>query len=541
MAVSPTHRRLRAPRRDGEALIDPPLVEMPSALAQNRESRSCFDHDVQGRSIRELSQAARRELLDLGRQYTGEYRDVDNPTVDATEVVSRPLILSGHQPELFHAGVWFKNFALSSLARACGATAINLLIDNDVCRAPAIRVPAGSAQRPRLESVPIDGANALLPYEERGIVDRDLFHSFAQRVERTIAPFVARPLVSEIWPDACSSAERTGNLGRSLSAARHRLEGRWGLTTLEAPLGAVCDLPAFRWFAAHLLGQLPRFHEVYNASLAEHRAAARIRSRTHPVPELATDGEWLEAPFWIWSADDPRRRRLFARHTGQGVEIVDRGGVRHVLPLSIDRSADAAVERLAQLAAGGLKLRPRALITTMYARLALSDYFLHGIGGAKYDELTDRIIARFFACQPPAYGVATATLLLPIDRPAVTGEEFCRTDRELRDMHFNPDRHLDNGAACDETVAALVREKHNWIAAELPKGERRGRHRTIEELNRRLETYVADERERLRVERVRLAEQLRIARLLGSREFSFCLFPAETLPRMLLELSHYKP
>ena len=44
----------------------------------------------------------------------------------------------------------------------------------------------------------------------------------------------------------------------------------------------------------------------------------------------------------------------------------------------------------------GIRLRPRALTTTMYLRLAMGDLFLHGIGGAKYDQLTDRIIEHFF-------------------------------------------------------------------------------------------------------------------------------------------------
>ena len=55
----------------------------------------------------------------------------------------------------------------------------------------------------------------------------------------------------------------------------------------------------------------------------------------------------------------------------------------------------------------GLRLRPRALVTTMYARLMLADLFLHGIGGAKYDQLTDLIIRQFFDVQPPRGAAVT--------------------------------------------------------------------------------------------------------------------------------------
>ena len=36
----------------------------------------------------------------------------------------------------------------------------------------------------------------------------------------------------------------------------------------------------------------------------------------------------------------------------------------------------------------GVKIRPRAILTTLYSRLFLSDLFIHGIGGAKYDAWT---------------------------------------------------------------------------------------------------------------------------------------------------------
>ena len=48
------------------------------------------------------------------------------------------------------------------------------------------------------------------------------------------------------------------------------------------------------------------------------------------------------------------------------------------------------------LEAHGFKIRTRALTTTMFARLFLADLFIHGIGGGIYDELTDRIIERYY-------------------------------------------------------------------------------------------------------------------------------------------------
>ena len=55
-----------------------------------------------------------------------------------------------------------------------------------------------------------------------------------------------------------------------------------------------------------------------------------------------------------------------------------------------------------------------ALVNTLYCRLFLGEYFLHGIGGGKYDEVTDALAQAFYGVEPPAYGVLTATLLLPL-------------------------------------------------------------------------------------------------------------------------------
>src|SRR4029079_261554 len=131
-------------------------------------------------------------------------------------------------------------------------------------------------------------------------------------------------------------------------------------------------------FAAHLLVQLPRLWEIYNAALNEYRHINRIRSGTHPVPGLQRDDEWWESPFLMWTNENPRRRRPFVRRQQDLLVISDREGVRLTLDISADESADKAVEQLYDAEKRGIKLRPLALITTMYARLVLSDLFIHG-------------------------------------------------------------------------------------------------------------------------------------------------------------------
>ena len=83
------------------------------------------------------------------------------------------------------------------------------------------------------------------------------------------------------------------------------VEADWGVRNLELPLSDLCETDGFRWFACHILAQLPRFRAVHNASLARYRALYHIRSKNHPVAELVRQGDWLEVPFWAWRAEEP--------------------------------------------------------------------------------------------------------------------------------------------------------------------------------------------------------------------------------------------
>ena len=248
-------------------------------------------------------------------------------------LAAMPPALAGHQPQLFHPGVWFKNFAVGTLARRHGAVAVNLLIDTDTFKHNAIPVPGGSRTHPERHLIAMDLADRPIPFEERRILDRRQFAEFGRRVADRLAPLVPDPLLRDWWPMVVQRSTETDNLGACLAQARHQLEGRWGLSTLELPESAVCSSEPFAWFTAHLLAQLPRFRSAYNEAVAEYRRRSRIRSAAHPVPDLAADGPWLEAPFWIWTADNPSRRRLFARQAGQRDRKSTRLNSSHI-PLS---------------------------------------------------------------------------------------------------------------------------------------------------------------------------------------------------------------
>src|SRR5581483_5923977 len=269
---------------------------------------------------------------------------------------------------------------------------------------------------------------------------------------------------------------------------------RWGCRAYEVPLSRLCQGEAFALFAGHLLEHLPRLHDLYNGTVEDYRRRHGLRSRHHPVPDLARAGDWLEAPFWAWRAGHGRRARLFVRRTANVLEL--RAGDEAWPTLPLPAARDAFVGAWTKLEPSGYKVRTRALTTTLFARLCLGDLFIHGIGGGKYDELTDVLLERFFGLPAPPYVVLSATLLLPLPRFAARAETCRDLARSARDAWYNPQRHL---SATTAPVIDLIRQKQAWIERACPTHEdRRVRFTELRRLNERLRPFLRGQDEAFR-------------------------------------------
>jgi hypothetical protein len=294
------------------------------------------------------------------------------------------------------------------------------------------------------------------------------------------------------------------------------------LETLELPQNRLCETAAFRRFAARLLADLPRFHEAHNGALADYRRAEGIRSAGRPVPPLARDDEWFEAPLWMWTADDPQRRRVFVRRIGREIELTDRD--RRTV-----RTADAELPPDCKI-----KFRSRALLTTMFARAELGGLFIHGIGGGKYDELTDEIIRRYFGVESPPFAVVTATRRLPVSRPPRNGDDVAADERRrLRELAYHPERFVTAIAA---GVTGLIDEKRRLIAEAPVRQATKDWCQAVRRVNAAFAPHT-DATRRETLARLAAAERRgQFEAVLASREYSSFLFPEKDLRDFLLAI-----
>jgi hypothetical protein len=178
----------------------------------------------------------------------------------------------------------------------------------------------------------------------------------------------------------------------------------------------------------------------------------------------------------------------------------------------------------------GVKVRTRALTTTMYARLFLADLFLHGIGGAKYDELSDEIIRRFYGYEPPRFLVLTATLLLPLPVHPVNVDHRRHLARLARDLYWNPQRHVGDGAVSDPHCLAVAARKQVEIAqSPVTVRQHWERYTCLRQLTQQLRSCVAERERQARQELAECERQLRDNAVLQRRDYASWLFPEQML------------
>ena len=96
----------------------------------------------------------------------------------ASKAAAGPLIVTGHQPELFHPGVWIKNFAAGGIAGEQKGLRLNLIVDNDLPKSASIRVPSVADGLVRTTAVDYDRWAGEIPYEDLRVQDEELFGAF---------------------------------------------------------------------------------------------------------------------------------------------------------------------------------------------------------------------------------------------------------------------------------------------------------------------------------------------------------------------------
>lgn len=501
--VSPlTATEYEIPERSGQTLCVPPATEFLSVAEANATLFRGADVAIAGVPLADLRRRTRGRALALAASYG---RELGIPSAPADE---RALLIgTGHQPFLFHPGIWTKHLLADRFTSR--AAAVNMPVDCDTAEdigADAPHLDGGlSIVHETLMRVEPD-----VPYEALEPPSPHVWRAFLERLDAHLRTLPRRS-VHDVFAGFMA---KTGDLsapdvGSFLTLARRRHEGgsRYG----ELPISRLAATPEFRLFFLHILRQAERFAAGYNAHLDAYRERFNVRTAAQPFPNLNRDGPRVELPFWV--IQDGRRRPLYVEPTRGRFRLWAGGeGAGEVGGADPEETA-------------GLALRPKALTLTAFSRLCVVDLFVHGVGGGRYDRVTDAVIADFFGMTPPRYAVLTATLHLPLSEfdPA---EERAALQGRLLELRHNPERLLTEPS---QEHRQWIEEKWQLIdrleRGSLTRRERREITQRIRQLNEQLSHALEDERRALERRLAAFDEISHASAAATHRGYPFCFFP----------------
>ncbi len=318
----------------------------------------------------------------------------------------RPIVMTGHQAGIWHAGIAEKFIVGARHAAERGGVLVHVVVDHDLNDAALVAFPAlvgGKLARLALERSP----------RAAGGVPNAL-----KKPVRTMRPERAHEVPAEIETPLAA-------IERAIAAER----GRETLAMQMAHAANALLLPHARvdhTVAATAIAALP-FAAAMRANFAPLREAYNAAVRGERIAPLAP----RELPFWKLDRATMSRTALME---GDAADLV----------------------------------APRALTLTAIARLVLCDEFIHGTGGGRYDLAMERWITAAFddevrtALAPMS--VVTATKLAPLARFVPAFDEAA-TPEALRVLEQDP--FNDNGATKRALRAAITGTRAEKRAAYL--------------------------------------------------------------------------
>jgi hypothetical protein len=311
--------------------------------------------------------------------------------------VDRPVVMTGHQAGIWHAGIAEKFLVGAALAAECGGVLAHVVVDHDLNDASLVAYPAlveGRLVRLALERSPRGhGPNALRRPVRTMRPERA--HEIPDAIEMPLAS-IERAIAAERGRE--NLAMQMAHAANALLAPSARVDHTLAATSIAA-------LP----FALELRASFDGLRDSYNAAIAGHRIAPLSAS---------------ELPFWSLDRASSGRDAL---HAGE------------------DAGEDAEL------------VAPRALALTAIARLVLCDTFIHGTGGGRYDLAMERWIADAFGEEARGalapMKVATATRLAPL-AGFVPAFDPAATPTALRALEQDP--FDDDGATKRALLGAIT-------------------------------------------------------------------------------------
>lgn len=541
MDVPAAYPRYTTPENNGEVFLWPTANQILSDFRTNLDRFAQSNIQILHRPLRDWRNIARQDMMKASRLY---HKTLNLPIPNYPS--KAPLLVTGHQPGFFHGGILAKYLLLDSLARSTGAVALNLVADSDVPRNTTLKIPTRHDEGFVIQEIPFPSIDPSIPLEYQTAPNPAEFHNFLEtlrklRVEESMEASIRH--IVHVLEEAYSQASMATDIFVLL---HQRYAENMALQWFDVPVWQMAQSEAFLIFAADMIVRAAEVRHWYNTSLRQYRRIHKIRNASQPLPELhgsQNPAEAQELPFWAIPPGQPRQP-LWIRSDQSELALQAGNTTFAVLPGDRLTDPDSTGRELHDLLdRTRFHIRPRAVALTTFARLFLADYFVHGIGGARYDHVTDEFIRNFYSMEPPSFATATATVLLPMGRTPDRSEamEHIRNLRmKWRDLHYNPQRYMAEGTdrlsgSESKKLEKLLIERaeaiHTSDQLRRDRADSRDRRKifdTIHQCNADILAKIPAVKQGLSRQLAQAESRLQQAEMARDREYFFGLIPNES-------------
>lgn len=427
--------------------------------------------EIENSRLHQLRQEARRRLVDAAQSYLLKLNSIaedaglseNTAQILTGDPETQPIVMTGHQPVIFHPGLAFKYQIAEKVAADCNAIAVSVSIDTDRGDSGQFTYAqhSGDADEfPVCREVETIASSHNLYVHGRLRTSAEL-EVTATEVLKNLTR-LSSPVSNEMATEAFSAYEKLAVAKCSSAEANTIVRSMKGIggRLLEIPLSAIASFPEALTLTADILKQSQRFVSVYNSTLALFREEHGIRNAANPFPSLKIEGERCELPFWLVDHDNRVRHVLEVEHDGDVTRLIANNQTIDTFTGSISSEA------LEPLLLQNIQLVPRGALITAFLRLLFSDLFVHGVGGARYDQFTDEFIRTWWNCEPPAFTLATASrFAFPQQKLELARLQELKDN--VRDMQFNPQRYFGKdvfSTDLETELRSLSEQKLNLVA-----------------------------------------------------------------------------
>jgi len=541
----------KSPKKNKQIFLSPSGDKIGSLLEENNKIFSQYSFKILNQPFKEVRKKSRKEVVGKALSFSKKF---DPDIGEKINPAYQYIIQSGHQPVFFHPGVWIKNIFLNELIKSPlldKCLGLNIILDNDICKGLNFSLPAlsptGNLKLERVNFLsPTLAPN--LPFEEYPCpslelitkFNRDVIHrlkSLESENKNILNNFKIFTRCLENSSRLCSQNYKRANLGEFLGLARRLYEQDIKPAYLEILFSQICNSDEFLSFFLEITKNIESFSKIYNNKLDEYRKLFKIRNRAQPSPNLIIKENLIETPFWIWKEGDQRRKIFILREKEGNYLYNDSYGKIFLKEKDSLKSLSSLKTFLKEKK---LKIRPKALLLTLYNRLFISDLFIHGLGGAKYDLVTDEIIREFFKVEPPRFLVISCTLYPYFkSSPGVSDFKIPALKKKIRDLEFNPERYFNKLFLTNkeriqigkqiEKKAKLIKK----IEEVLSPVEKRRISEEIKDINNLVREKIKPLKFELSKKLAEEEKKMKQSKVYTFREFPYCFFSTKTLCNLL--------